>query len=219
MRKKLLLITAMLSILTVVGFRTVSASTDCDRWLQQYKEQLANYTPVRHVRRHIHHLLHRTAPRPRLLNAYIPIPRRYLKPKLSPQEMLRRFHILCGDLPPEEESFTPALLVLPPSPPPAFAELTSAEVPPSPTSPPIANTTPVDYATGPNGPVAPVGPIFPSGPVGPSVPFIPSGPGGSTGTTGTTGPVSPVVPPVPEPSSLLLLLTGLAGIVAVTSRK
>jgi hypothetical protein len=217
----------MLSILTVVGFRSVSASTDCDRWLQQYKEQLANYAPVRHVRHHIRHLLHRTTPKPRLLNAYIPIPvHRYVRPKLSPQEMMRRFHILCGDLPPDEVTFTPALLVLPPYGPPPLTELTSTEAPPSSLVPPIADTTPTGSApsvpfVGPNGPpesFIPPGSFVPSGPIFPGLPGAP-GSSGSTGSTGSTGPISPVVPPVPEPASLLLLLTGLAGVAILHSRK
>lgn len=208
MRKKLLLTTAMLTILAVVGFRSVAASTDCDRWLQQYKEQLANSAPVKHVRHHIRHLLHRTKPRPRLATAYIPIPHRYLRPKLSPQEMLRRFHILCGDLPPDEVSFTPALLVLPPFSPPAFTELTSSEVPSSPATPPVAAETPVENSPG----TGPTGPVLPTGPYIPSAPILPTTPVGTT-------PVTPVVPPVPEPASFILLLTGLAGIVGLNSRK
>jgi hypothetical protein len=225
MRKKLLLITAMLSVLAVVGFKSVSASTNCDRWLQQYKEQLANYTPVKHVRRHVRSLLQRTTRKPHLLNAYIPIPmHRYVQPKLSPEEMMRRFHIVCGDLPPDETSFTPALLVLPPFGPPPFTELTSTDVPPSAISPPIADITPAgDSPHLPNdGPNGPPGSFLPPGSFVPSGPSIPSGFSGSSGSAGSTGPIapiSPVLPPVPEPASLILLLTGLAGVVAVSSRK
>jgi hypothetical protein len=209
MRKRLLLIALMLSIITLVGFKSVAASTECDRWLQQYKEQLANYTPVKHVRRRIHRFLH---PRPRVVSTSIPVPH-LVRPKLSPAEMLRRFHILCGDLPPEEIPFKPALLVGPPFPPP-FTELTSSEVPPNILVPPVAAVTPVETASNSPGPgTTPTSPITP--------PFVPTGPGIGGVAAPPTGPgqSTPVIPPVPEPASLVLLLTGFAAILCVNSRK
>jgi hypothetical protein len=169
--------------------------------LQEYRQQLAESRPVRHIRHRIRHLLH---PKPRVVRVAASY-HHLVRTRLSPGEMLRRFHILCGDLPPDEVPLSPALLVAPPPLPP-FTELTFAEIPPSPAPSPTPAITPVDNSSGP--PL--MAPIVPSG----GSPFLPPGTG-----PGTVSPVAPVVPPVPEPSSFVLLLTGFAGILTYNSRR
>jgi hypothetical protein len=221
MRKRLLLFSLIFSVLIVVGLKTVSASTDCDRWLQQYKEQLANAAPVKHAQRRIRHLLHRTQPRPQLIHVSSPIHHYVVKPKLSPRDMLRRFHVLCGDLPPDGNAFTPAQLVAPPfSAPPAIL-LTANEAPPVAFGPPNAALTPAETASttpveSPGVPVTPfpIVPVSPSGsPVLPRSPGVPGSPS-SPGSPGTTA-----IPPVPEPSSIVLLLTGVVAMLGLGARQ
>ena len=205
MRKRPLLFLFLFSISSLAGVKSVAASTDCDKWLKQYRDELANAAPVQSVKHHIHHLVHRTAPPKRVQVAAIPPIHKPMIPKLTPAEMLRRFHILC-DTPTEEVELTPevtpSLLEVPQLPP---IEMAIAVIPPLPGSTPIAPGLP---------PVATVTPVLPPPPAGaPGLPISPTGPGTPV-TPGTPpgGTVTPVVPPVPEPSSIALMLTGVAGI-------
>lgn len=207
MRKRLSLFILLFAITSVAGLKAVAASTDCDKWLKQYQDELANAAPVQHLKKHVHHLAHLVKPHPRVAVAAIPPVHRPIVPKLTPAEMLRRFHVLC-DTPTEEAEITPTespaflvpAIVTPPP-----VEIATAAIPPLP-GVPVTSTTPV----------TPVSPIIPPPPVGaPGLPIIP--PPGQPGQP--TQPITPVTPPVPEPSSIVLMLTGVAGIATRAFRK
>lgn len=218
MRKRTLLFLFLFSISSIAGVKSVAASTDCDKWLKQYRDELANAAPVQSVKHHIHHLVHRTAPPKRTVVAAIPPVHKPVVPKLTPAEMLRRFHILC-DTPTEEVAltpeFTPGLLEVPTSIP--LTEIATALVPALPGAPPVAPALPPVATVTPVTPPGPIGaptiPILPGTPGAPGTPVTPGGPGGPGGST------TPVVPPVPEPASLALMLTGVAGIAVRRFRK
>ena len=126
------------------------ASTDCSRWLAEYKQGILQRRATRRLRAAKYRLttmLRKPAP-----------PRHYpMRHKLGPLESLRRFQIDCGDL---DETPTPVTheAVLPPLPlDPVFALIHFPEVPPelpAPSSepvllaevPPLVNlpTTPID---------------------------------------------------------------------------
>ena len=99
------------------------ASTDCSRWLAEYKQGILQRRATRRLRAakyRLTTLVHKPAP-----------PRRYpVRHRLSPLESLKRFQIDCGDLdqpvpPPVQKAFLPLLPVEP-----VFAMISLAEVPP-----------------------------------------------------------------------------------------
>ena len=99
------------------------ASTDCSRWLAEYKQGILQRRATRRLRAAKYRLtvmLHKPAP-----------PRKYpMRHKMGPLESLRRFQIDCGDL---DETPTPITheAVLPPLPlEPVFALIQFPEVPP-----------------------------------------------------------------------------------------
>ena len=225
MRQRFLLIATLLVFVTGTGVEVVSASTDCDKWLREYKERLAESQPVRKVLA-VKHVRRLTTPRPRTARVSSPV-HHIRTPKLSPEEMLRRFHILCGELPPTDEIAlvpeTPLEMIVPrPMDVPMETALTpnapfppAAPTPQSPSklSPPISFVPPGIFI-----------PSVPQHPGSPGVPQTPNTPGSPIGPPPNeelppTSPITPVVPPVPEPNTLILLLTGLAGAFAVGLRK
>ena len=99
------------------------ASTDCSRWMAEYKQGILQRRATRKLRAAKYRLtvlVHKPAP-----------PRRYpVRHRMSPLESLRRFQIDCGDLdqptpPPVQKAFIPVLPVDP-----VFALISFAEVPP-----------------------------------------------------------------------------------------
>lgn len=99
------------------------ASTDCSRWLAEYKQGILQKRAARRLRAakyRLTTLVHPPAP-----------PRRYpVRHRLSPLESLKRFQIDCGDLdqpvpPPVENAFLPVLPVDP-----TFALISFVEAPP-----------------------------------------------------------------------------------------
>lgn len=84
----------------------VSASTDCERWLAEYKQALAKKPAAqkllaakRRARAYAHRKVQRltvaihhvTRPHPTRISS--------TRPKLTPEQMRHRFDVLCGDLP------------------------------------------------------------------------------------------------------------------------
>ncbi|MBS1815527.1 MAG: PEP-CTERM sorting domain-containing protein [Acidobacteria bacterium] len=201
MRKRLLFISALLLTVSGAGVKAVSASTDCDKWLREYKQQLAELQPVRKVLA-VRHRNKKVVPKPKIARVSSPV-HHIRTPKLSPQEMLRRFHILCGDLPPENE------LALVPETPLQMIVPQTLEAPASNTLRPVSSVPPVNER----------GQVQTPSTVTPPIGFVP----GVPGQPGVPGipiiPTTPVVPAVPEPSSIALLLTGFLGMFTLGARK
>lgn len=184
------------------------ASTDCERWLAEYKQELAHKTSVQkalaakqrarnYAKRKVAHLISPTGATP-------PHPVRVsgTRPHLTPAQMLKRFDLLCGDLPVEPTNQVLDSRMAPDE----FISETSMGGPVDTDLLPPGDTL---LATDDLPPYTPPS-VTPGGST--SQPFWPSYgpiPGGFTPTVVPP----PVVPPspVPEPSSILLSLTGAAG--------
>lgn len=218
MRTRSLFIIPLALALSGAGVQAVSASTDCDKWLREYKQLLADSQPVRKVLA-VKHKRHLVRPKPPVVRSYSPV-HHIRTPKLTPQEMLRRFHILCGELPPDNEMAlvpeAPLGMIVPRSiefPANVTTPFTAPLPPPverSSAPPPVAFTPPIGFV--------PPGGFVPSIPRTPLVPSIPVGPPGGEELP-PTSPITPVVPPVPEPSSIVLLLTGFGGVFALARKR
>lgn len=102
MRRKiqLLLLLLLVAASTETGVR---ASTDCERWIATYKAELAHAKAVKRLQ--AAHARVKHAAQRRLANyvkrpaAPKPVLAHYAKPRLTPEQMLERFELLCGDLP------------------------------------------------------------------------------------------------------------------------
>jgi hypothetical protein len=209
----------------------VHASTECERLVAEYRNALAHSPTVKRAKvagHRIHHYIHRkiaalTRPKPAPKPHIMPV--RHRAPRMTREEMLRKFELACGDLP--EDSPTGGNL--PQDPVPTFI----ADAKPGGDLPLdleddtpgmlLAMNQPPSYAGGyPSGgqPGFSMPPGFGGFPGG-------SGPHGNTpsnppvtGTTGDgpttqSGPPAPPTAEAPEPGSLLLLATGLVGAAGV----
>jgi len=194
----------------------VHASTDCERWFIAYKHSLAQTKAAKQLRvakHRVHAYMHRKLAaykkptgKPKVLHA------RARRPKMSREEMLRRFNLACGELPEkspstqtlQSEELLPAFLSSPhPDIPledgPGTGLIASNELPPyTPGESWPGGGAPPGFGGGFGG-----GGTTPSGPT-PNVPNVPD---------------PPVVTPVPEPSSVVFLLTGIAGAAGVMRRR
>ena len=219
--RKLLLV---LLVLTIVASASKGlASTDCEKWLAEYKKELAHKQSVQralgarnraraYARGKVGHLI-----APAVAPAPHPVRSVTHRPHLTPAQMLKRFDLMCGDLPvgpvnqvldgrmaPDEfisevsmggpietESAVPG------------TDLLSSEEP-------VPYTSPASTPGGNSG-LQPIYPIY-----GPQ-------PGGGLSTSAVIPPtVLPIVPPissVPEPGSLALMLTGAAGALTAMKRR
>lgn len=210
----------------------VHASTECERWIAEYRDALAHSNAVKRAnaaRHRLHHYIHRkiaalSLPKPKPKPHVLPA--RHRRPPMSREEMLRRFELACGDLPMD----APALGNLPTDPMPSFiadrdpdGDMTLETDTPGTL---LALSQPPSYAGGGVG--LPTGggfaPVYPPGFGG-----FPGGAGthGQTPsnppTTGTGGdnppPPSPPTAEAPEPGSLVLMATGLAGVAGAIRRR
>ena len=221
----------VLILVSVSAAKGVHASTECEKWLTEYRNSLAHSPAVHRVsaaHRRLHHYIHRkiaklkkpAAPgKPRLL------PARHPKPKMSREELLKRLELACGDLPGE----SPVLGQLEKEPVADFIP---------------TDTNPVDLAENEPGGFIPFlappsyGTYATTDGGSPGFPFLPPIVGGGgripnpppTGTTtncdakaqvSCTPPPSDGPPPLvtPEPGTLVLLLTGIPGAVKVVRRR
>jgi hypothetical protein len=193
----------------------LQASTECERWIAEYRDALAHSPTVQRAnaaRHRVHHYVHRKVAalkkpqRPKIL------PARYMRPKMSREEALTKMEFACGVVDLDQ----PELGDLTIDPLPAFVaargplDETGEEMVPPPSN--LVASNPTEGSGG-----------YPNGGL-PVLPYIPSGGGGGGGGGGNGGgpnppdnggnPVPPPPPPTaeaPEPGSLLLLATGLVG--------
>jgi hypothetical protein len=209
----------LIIVLLITGSATgVHASTDCQRWFAEYRDQLAHSQAMKRLhaaklraRRYAH----------KKLASYIkpkPVTRpHHYRPRMSRAEALRRFNIACGVLPERESDqsiiseetpagFNPALtfddgiVPLPVSDDEQLASVAPPELPVT--------------AQNPSYPTQGGPPTYPP-PIGGS----PGGPGGGGGFPPPPPPPPPPITPVPEPDTLVLLMTGLIGGAGVIRRK
>ena len=200
-----ILVTAVLMVAIGGGAaESVATSPECERWIADYRQKLAQARPVQAVetqhkrlKKYVHRQIAVMTHKPngtRLASAHDP-----LHPRFSPADMVKRFQVLCGDLPPVQTS-----QLIPPVATPT-APITPLAIP---ATPPGGNTPPISASTPPGlgGSAPPAG----GGPPPPVLPPPPGGGGGGGDTPPTDGGGggTPPPPPVPEPSSLALLLVG-----------
>jgi hypothetical protein len=204
--RSIVVLFALFIAFSVASATGVQASTECEKWLTDYKTQLAKTNAAHKLaaakRRARQKIAAIKKPAPKVL------PARYPRPKMSREEMERRFKLACGDIP--DTAAPPQLLAEnkgAPFVPPTNAWYGDDGVDMAPgedsaflpnlDSPTYANNIPPDDGGG----VPPGTPSF-GGPGG-------GGPGGGGGTN----PPPPAT--VPEPESLAMVLTGLAGTVSM----
>ena len=228
----------LLLAILLVGFSAATAtgmqaSTQCEKWLQGYKTSLAQAKTARRLaaakRRAKQKLAGYVAPKPKPKL----LPTHAHRPRLSREEMLRKFEVACGELPdtpaPENQLASNDVkpFVLPerswpgedgvdlaPSDETGFLpNLDSPVYTISNNDGPSNNGGPYDGGPGGGGP----GYGGPGGghPRGGSLSNPPpdNPPPGSPGTTGTPVAVTP------EPGSIVLMLTGMAGAAGIIRRR
>ena len=92
------LVTILVCAAATTGVR-LQASTECERWIAEYRDALAHSPTVQRTnaaRHRLNRYVHRkvaavTKPKPRVL------PVRYQRPKMSREEALRKMEFACGD--------------------------------------------------------------------------------------------------------------------------
>lgn len=105
------------------------ASTDCDRWIKEYRQGILQARAARRLRIAKAHLL-QVVHRPRPVT-----PHRHIHHQMGPLEALRRFQIDCGTLdepllPPVAAVIPPIMVETPPLENTTIAELTTPELAP-----------------------------------------------------------------------------------------
>ena len=220
MRKTLIFLLSFAMVVMAAG--GVSASTDCERWLADYKRALAEKPTTQKLLAAKHRArayAHRTIAQLSTNGSPAPHPVRLAstRPHLTPAQMVKRFDVLCGALPVD-----PQVLDARMSPDEFISEMSlggpvGTEGVPEDETLLAENTTPaydgpgVSPTTSSSGPYVPsYGPVFGGG--SPGIPSVtpPNGPG--------TTPVPPMAP-VPEPGSWVLLATGTLGAAGLLRRR
>lgn len=109
MRNRILVTTVLMVAIGGGAAESVATSPECERWISDYRQKLAQSHPVRTVekqhgrlKKYVHRQIAVLTHKPtgtRLASTHDP-----LRPRFSPQEMVKRFQVLCGDLPPVQTS-------------------------------------------------------------------------------------------------------------------
>lgn len=220
-------------LVTVSAATGVHASTDCEKWLNEYRNSLA-HSPAAHrvkaAHRRLHRYIHRklatlkpkpkTAPKSRLL------PARHAKPRMTREELLKKLELACGDLAEDK----PEIAKLKEEPTPEFIpeihdqgdpiELASVD------DGFLQPQTPPGYPGVPSGGFPSFGGFPGTPPIGGGGPKTPGTPTTSTSGCDVNSQVVCTPPPdqpvaeTPEPGTFALLLTGLSGgLVAIRRRR
>lgn len=214
MRRMILL---SLALILVASASKGLASTDCEKWLAEYKQNLAHKASVQraldarrrarnYARKKVAHLI-----APARVPGPHPLKVSSTRPHLTPAQMLKRFDLLCGDLPLEATNqvldgrMAPDEFISET----AFGGPVDTElVPPSDNL--LASTDTPAYT--------PVG-LSPGGDTGFSPSFPVYGPVPTGGGFASPPAVIPPVSAVPEPGSIVLILTGAAGATGLIRRR
>ncbi len=216
MRKTLIFVLSF--VMVVMAASGVSASSDCERWLSDYKRALADKPTTQKLlaaKHRAHAYAHRKIGQLTSSGAPLPHPARLASthPHLAPAQMVKRFDLLCGDLPTE-----PQVLDARMAPDEFISEMSlggPVEAEAVPDDAVLLAEDEVPPYDGPNvtGGASAYGPSY-----GPYVPTYGPTLGGGAGSAPAVSsvllpavPALPALPPVaavPEPSSLVLLATG-----------
>lgn len=222
MRRSIFTLVLLLVFATVATGVRLHASTECERWIAEYRNALENSPTVQKAnaaRHRLHHYVHRKVaaltnepkPKARVL------PARFMRPKMTRGEALHKMELACGEVSLDD----PTLGNLPMDPAPAFiADRGAGDETPGMGALParsalVSQNNPVTF------PVSGI-PSLPTGPVGggSTVPSNPGG-GGNPGNPGGGDGGGSTPPPAvtPEPGSLLLMATGALGAAGMLRRR
>jgi hypothetical protein len=209
----------------------VHASTECERWVAEYRDQLAHSDLMKRANaasHRLHHYVHRkvaafSRPKPHPRTRVLPA--RLQRPKMTREEMLRELEFACGELPIEPSQLSKTVSF---EPAPAF--LGSIFPDDDSVAGPVQDG-PQGLLASNNGPSGGWNPGMGGGLGG-----VPGGWGGGGGGIGGNNPPSggnggdnppppPPPPPgpptavAPEPGSLLLVATGVLGAAGAVRRR
>lgn len=212
----------------------VHASTECERWISEYRDQLAHSDLAKRAnaaRHRLHRYVHRRLaafrrPSPRTMRARV-LPARLQRPKMTREEILRELEFACGELPVDPVELKQNVAYAPA---PVFGTGMAPDEDDS--MPLLAQNGPQSLLVSNDGPGEGAGIGWPPGVGGIG------GWGGGTGGKNPPGNGSQTTPPpnnpppdnpppdnppptavAPEPGSLLLVATGLFGIAAALRLK
>jgi hypothetical protein len=219
MRRVLFALVILLVCASAATGIRVQASTDCERWIAEYRNALAHSPVVKRAnvaRRRLRHYVHRkiaALTKPKATSKPRVLPARFRHPKMTREEMLHRFDLACGELP--EDTLAPG--DLPGSSAPAFIanhKPGGDEMPLDPGNEApdsmIAMNQPPSYFGGGDSP---------SSYGGGGIPRNPPATGSGGDDPSTLSPPALPTAEAPEPGSLLLVATGFAGAAGILQRR
>jgi len=212
------LVTLLVCAAATTGVR-LQASTECERWIAEYRDALAHSPTVQRAnaaRHQLHRYVHRKVAALNKPKSPRILPTRYRRPKMTREEALSKMEFACGTVGLED----PTVGDLAESPVPAFfagrgpLDESGEEL----TGPP-SNLVAQNNSPGSGFPIGgvPGVPLFPGGGGGGGVPGNPPG-GGDGGNPVPPPPPGPPTAEAPEPGSLVLLATGLLGAAGMLRR-